>query len=402
MASQDEWLSAADAARLLGVKPATLYAYVSRGHIRSQGAAGSSRGRRYSRADLERHRARSLARKGHAAVASGALSFGEPVLDTRVSDITAEGPTYRGHAAVALAADHTAPERVAELLMTGTLPRGTPKLVLDRARLGRLRRWVPRNTPPLRAMQLALLHTVAPHDDLAWARALLRQIAVSPALGQSERTWRAALAAPSLSDAVLAGLGGRRDARARQVMSSALVLSADHELNASTFAGRIAAGAGADLAQCLSAALAVLSGTRHGGASDQIEALLAELVFPEQAITLVRQQLGAGQAVPGFGHRLYPEGDPRAAPLIAAAETLETQAPAIRALAALREAMSLAAGEKPNIDHALVVARVALGLRPGAAKVIFAVGRSMGYLAHVLEQRESGQLLRPRARYVSG
>jgi len=400
--SQDgEWISADRAARLLGVKPATLYAYVSRGFIRSRSSPPGAGGRRYARADLERHRARSLARKGHAAVASGALSFGEPVLDTRVSNITRDGPAYRGHAAVALAEADTPPERVAELLAHGTLPERTPQVPLDLAFLYRLRRLVPRDAPPLRAMLLAMIHAEPRESDLVWARELVRLLAVSPALARGGQPLRAALSAPTLAGALLAALGRRADPRARRVMQRALVLSADHELNASTFAARIAAGAGADLAHCLVAALGVLTGARHGGASHRVEAFVAGLERPEHAITRVRECLAVGKAVPGFGHPLYPDGDPRAPPLIAAAEAVRRHLPGVaRALAASREAMRLAGGEGPNLDHALVVVRAALGLPAGSASAIFAVGRAMGYVAHVFEQRASGQLLRPRARYV--
>jgi citrate synthase len=399
--SQDgEWISAGAAARLLGVKPATLYAYVSRGLIRSRSSSAGAGGRRYARSDLERHLARSLARKGHAAVASGALSFGEPVLDTRVSNITRDGPVYRGQAAVALAEADTPPERVAELLAHGTLPERTPEILLEAASMSRLRRWIPRDTPPLRAMLLALIHAEPRDNQLDWARELVRLLAVSPALGGGEQILRAAISAPTLAGALLAALGRRTDPRARRVMNRALVLSADHELNASTFAARIAAGAGADLAHCLAAALGVLSGARHGGASDGVEAFVADLERPEHAITRVRECLAAGQAVPGFGHPLYPDGDPRAPPLIAAAEAVGRVPRVARTLAAVREAMRLAGGEGPNIDHALVVVRAALGLPAGSASAIFAVGRAMGYVAHVFEQRASGQLLRPRARYV--
>ena len=120
----------------------------------------------------------------------------------------------------------------------------------------------------------------------------------------------------------------------------------------------------------------------------------------ERALGKVKQCLRDGSHVPGFGHPLYPNGDPRAAPLIAAAEALNGDSPRVRTLAALRDAMDLAGGERATIDHALVVVSAALELPAGSASAIFAVGRSIGYMAHALEQRESGQLLRPRARYV--
>ena len=403
MSQESAWISAEEAAQFLGVKAQTLYAYVSRGSIRSRSPSTGERGRRYSRSDVERHRARSLARKGHAAVASGALAYGEPVLDTSITDIQEDGPAYRGRSAVALARADTSPERVAELLLTGTLPERAPSVSLREAELRRLIRLVPRGTPPVRAMLLALVHA-EPEESRehtpARARELIRLLALSPGLGLGEKLLRARSASASSSGALLLALGARPSAQARRLIGRALVLSADHELNASTFAARIAAGSGADLPRCLSAALAVFTGTRHGGASEQVEAFIRDLELPEQALTRVRESFAKGLAVPGFGQPLYPRGDPRAPLLIEAAAALAPKSPRVRTLKALREAMLLAGGEPPNIDHAFAVVSAALGLPPGSASAIFAVGRSMGYVAHVIEQRESGQLLRPRARYV--
>lgn len=402
------WLTASEACARLAVKPATLYAYVSRGLVRSQPAPTGQRGRRYHRGDIERLRARSLARRGHGAVAGGALLFGEPVLDTRVSSIGASGPLYRGRAAVGLARAGIGAERVAELLFTGELP--------DRA---------PRWRPPNRATVeracaalasgatgpeglLSVVATMEPMgadvtepEELERARTLIRLLAASPALAPAPSSdGRVSLAAPSLAASLLVALGRRPDRAAVRAVDSALVLCADHELNASTFAARVAAGAGADLPRCLAAALAVFSGGRHGGTCDRIEAMVADLALPERALSRARERMAQGQEIPGFGHPLYPEGDPRAPPLIALAEALDPGEPRVRALAVLREALELAGGEKPTLDHGLVALACALGLPPRSAGLIFAIGRSVGYVAHVLEQRATGQLLRPRARYV--
>ena len=118
---RDGLVSAAEAVRLLGVKRATLYAYVSRGLVRSV-PGESGQGRRYARSDLLRLQARRDARSGHGPVAAAALRWGEPVLETAISDITVRGPRYAGHDAVELAARGVSFERTAELLWTSTLP----------------------------------------------------------------------------------------------------------------------------------------------------------------------------------------------------------------------------------------------------------------------------------------
>jgi citrate synthase len=403
--SDRDWISARDAAALLDVKAATLYAYVSRGLVRSQ-AAPNGRGRRYSRADLERLRARSQARKGHAAVAEGALLFGEPVLDTEVSSIGAAGPLYRGRSAIELAEADVSPERVAELLFTGELPRAAPTWIAPpHAGFERVRSAVRKAEPALHGALLLLAaipsaSVAREHDALAEGRSLVRLVTASLALGNGPRAERAALAASDLGTSVLVALGRDAEPRAVRAVRRALVLCADHELNASTFAARVAAGAGADLPRCLLAALSVFGGSRHGGACDRIESFIDGLGFPERALARVRAQIAEGLDVPGFGHPLYPEGDPRAAPLIAAAEALAPEKPRVRALGVLREAMMLAGADGPTLDHALVALSAALELPAGSATRIFAAGRSVGYVAHALEQRASGKLLRPRARYV--
>jgi citrate synthase len=188
-----------------------------------------------------------------------------------------------------------------------------------------------------------------------------------------------------------------RGGRACRALNRALVLVADHELNASTFAARIAAGAGADLYACLSAAVATLSGPLHGGESDRVDALVREVGTPSRARAVILARTQRGDLLPGFGHPLYPDGDPRAPPLLATARVLAPQA--TRTLdAVVREGRRLL-GLEPNLDTGLVAIAHATGLS-GSASAIFALGRCAGWVAHILEQREAGFLLRPRARYV--
>ncbi|MFT5686840.1 MAG: citrate synthase [Myxococcota bacterium] len=170
---------------------------------------------------------------------------------------------------------------------------------------------------------------------------------------------------------------GRPDAAG--IIDHALILCADHELNASTFAARVVASTGADLSACLIAGLAALSGPRHGTASDRVEAMLDAWPTP---LTLPS---------PGCGHRLYPDGDPRVLPLLAPGVTAHT-AEVLRAV--------VDAGEAPNVDFGLVAMRRFAGLPWGAGAVIFAVGRLAGWIAHVGEEQGRGVLIRPRARYV--
>jgi citrate synthase len=402
-----EWLNAAQASELLGVRRETLYAYASRGQVRVRREAGT---RVYARADLESLKVRSEARRGHAAVAASALRFGEPVLDTRVSSIAADGPRYRGRSALELTREQVSAERVAELLWTGELPVHEP--TWPRAAKGDLASVrAPRGASlsPTSSMLLVLASRPSDgeacwerslDDELGPARHLARLLAAAPALCTGAAALEQALCADSLASALLASLGVQGTASAEAAVNRALVLIADHELNASTFVARVAASAGADVARSLLAALSTLSGGRHGGMCDRLDAVLDGFEEPEQALGWVRRELEARRALPGFGHPLYAQGDPRTAPLLADSAELGARKPRVRAVQVAREAMALAGGEPPTVDLGLVALAAALGLPRGGAGTIFALGRTLGYVAHVFEQREQGFLLRPRAHYV--
>jgi citrate synthase len=171
-----------------------------------------------------------------------------------------------------------------------------------------------------------------------------------------------------------------------------LVLLADHELNASTFATRVAASTGASLSAACLAGLSALSGPLHGGMAARVEAFVeeAERRDPGHAVSA---RLARGASMPGFDHPLYPDGDPRAAALLAAFE-------APHLLAALRTTTEDATGLAPNIDFALVSLARTLKLPPDAPFILFATARSAGWTAHAIEQLQTGRLIRPRARYV--
>jgi citrate synthase len=217
---------------------------------------------------------------------------------------------------------------------------------------------------------------------------------VVAALGQSRTHRQAAARATTLARAMAGALGGHGP-RAVELIEQALVLCADHELNTSAFSARVAASSGADLYACLTAAFATLSGPHHGGASDRVEALLDEAQGPDQARMVVAERARRGERIPGFGHPLYPEGDPRAQALLTFARRFPANRRS-RTVAALIAAMP----EPPSLDLGLVAVRAALGLVPGAASALFAVGRAAGYVAHIFEQRRAGVLLRPRAHYA--
>jgi citrate synthase len=407
-------LTARQAAELLGIKLPTLYAYVSRGLLRSLPGTGSGRARRYLVKDVEALRDKN---RGSAAAAN-ALRFGEPVLDSGITEMTPSGPAYRGRLATTLARDGADFESVAELLWTGMLPESAPRWPVPEAapRLAGLARLVPEDAPPASVRPLVLAAWASrdpgrfdPRESsvLPRARAVTRLLAASLALpnhpDRADTAWRAG----TIADAVIVAFGAKPNEPRRRAMNAMLVLMADHELNASTFAARVAASAQADVYAALQAGLATLSGPLHGGASDQVEALLREIAHPDDAERVVHERARRGEPLPGFGHFLYRKtGDPRATSMLEAAwELVEQTRPGKRSnevdrVTSLVTAMEAAQRPKPNVDAAAVAMRAAIGLPSGAVAGVFAVARSVGWVAHILEQYESGNLLRPRARYV--
>jgi citrate synthase len=182
------------------------------------------------------------------------------------------------------------------------------------------------------------------------------------------------------------------DAQGADLVRAALVLCADHELNASGFTARCVASTGASLRAAVVGGLAALTGGRHGGTTARVEALWDELAGADTPVRL-RQRLARGESLPGFGHHLYPEGDVRAALLLG-------WLPRHGAAAALATEVMALTGHAPSVDFALVALRRHLRLPPGSAFGLFALGRCAGWLAQALEQRATRQIIRPRAAYT--
>jgi citrate synthase len=190
----------------------------------------------------------------------------------------------------------------------------------------------------------------------------------------------------------------RLDEAGADLVRRCLVLLADHELNASTFVARCVASTGATPYAVVSAALSALSGRRHGGASARAEALLHEIAQHGDPLAVMAARLARDEHLPGLGHPLYLEGDPRADALLAATiAALPAARPRIEAALAAASRLS---GQRPNVDFALATTTTTLELPQGAALSLFVVGRTVGWIAHAIEQYQSDALIRPRARYT--
>jgi citrate synthase len=381
------WMTAAEALTILKVRPQTLYANVSRGKIRAKADDADPRRSLYHRDDVLRMARRANGRRKIDAVSAQAMQWGDPVLPSSISTTTDGKLLYRGQDAAVLATSATL-EEVAALLWECDSS-------LIRAALP-AKHHAPPTTGPTSILGacLSTLATLAAGDPPSLARptdelradaaiilaTLTETIAGPPPDGAAGLT----------ISARLAHAWGRPNHE--DLIRRALVLMADHELNASTFAARVAVSTGASLAAGVLAGLATLSGPLHGGASAQF-ALLLGLAKETGAREAVAQWLADGRPLPGFGHPLYPEGDPRARALLEMLPEIQPHA----ALAAEAEAQ---AGELPTVDFALPLLAATCGLPDDAPLILFALGRCVGWLAHALEQAQANRPIRPRARYV--
>jgi citrate synthase len=407
MAGKDQkdkaMLTAAEACALLGIKAQTLYAYVSRGLLRAETRPGHT-GKLYARDDLESLLARSRARSGHGPTAAGAMRWGDPILDSAITCIQAGQIHYRGYALQELLRRGLNFEQVAELLWSGDLPQH----ILE---------WPPSSLicPPeddqaSASLSRRLMHRVARvalydpdgsdeqiDQTLKRARSLIQHI--------SDALFPTSAGSPQPLATRMATALGLDQSEAIDAINTSLLVSADHELNASTFAARVAASTGADLYASLLAALASFSGRHHGWASLDVHAFLSEVPAGYSRRKQLQMLMESSPFPPGFGHRLYPEGDPRFGPLWQKAQALAAirRGEAQRWMDEIENVLHLARSmgcPAPNLDFGLVAVALALGLTREGAASLFIMGRLAGWTAHILEQRQQGFLLRPRARYV--
>ncbi|GGY23362.1 citrate synthase family protein [Paludibacterium paludis] len=386
------YLFAAEAAALLGISRQTLYAYVSRGLLRAH-PTDNHRVNRYRRDEVEAlARSRARGRKPRE-TARATLNWGLPVLESGLTLIRDNRLYYRGRDAVRLAGSASV-EQVAALLWqcdeSEAFAAAPPPLppVLDAVR--------PVYAGQSPRLALPALFALAPgnEDTAVWQTDPKRR---TTGCGNLLRILAACLLGTSVQTAPLHRQCARAwnlDEAGAELARMALVLCADHELNASGFTARCIASTGASLHAAVLGGLCALGGGRHGGATDRIEAFWDEMGDMSAPDVSLRRRLERGDALPGFGHPLYPDGDARATALLAAI------LPARPRWKDWLDTAERLTGQRPSIDLALVAARRHLNLPQGSAFGLFALGRSIGWIAHALEQRAEDRLIRPRAAYA--
>lgn len=408
--STKRYLTADEVVTELDISKATLYSYVSRGLIRSEETGDKTRAKRYWAEDVEALKQRKEQRRNPAQAAATALHWGDPVLESAITFIADGQFYYRGHRVIELARRYHFEEVVALLWCGDFADHALFAEPFPAAAMDFLASYQPpgpgsltqpaaqsHSATPAEVFQMALL-AAAPTDLAAYhheAPAVMRTgvrilqvlthvvVPLETAGRIAERlqcTWR-----PEEPDVT-------------SLLDSVLILCADHELNISSFTARCVASAGATPYAAVVAALAALQGYKHGGVGERVAAFLdAAAADPQRA---VRDTLRRGESVPGFGHHLYPAGDPRGKLLLDLAHAARPAAPILAVADAVVEITASATQLAPNLDFGLVTLARALALPAHAPFTLFALGRTAGWIGHMLEQYALNQLIRPRSRYV--
>jgi citrate synthase len=342
------------------------------------------------------------------------MRWGEPIIPTSITEITPEGPRYRGRSAVALARGGASFEAVAEGLWSGLwldAPLRWEVLELPDPVLAQAAQWATFDSRDhlmeifaVLVLQLGMARgSVAERlrkaEPSVAARQVIQSLVACTGLLGPERRFLPMHSADTVAAALLRNLGANAAPGVAAAVEAVLVLLADHELTGSTFAARLAASSGALLHGCIAAALATHSGIEIGRLHDRVEAFLAQPGGTEAAVERAKGLQAQGLTPPGFNHPLYPRGDPRAEVLLQLAAALPRRPERLKRLleflAIAEQRMQL----HPRVETGVAAVCMGARLPPKSASALFTIARCAGWVAHVLEQRTAGFLLRPRAKY---
>ncbi len=374
--NEADWIDSKSACEVLGVKPQTLYAYVSRHKIRTRSDPRDSRHSLYARQDIETLLHSMRRPRARADVAEAAIRWGDPVLTTAISEVR-EGTIWLRGTSIESCSSKMTLEQAAALLC------GVPEVMSPIVRTN-----VSGTSSFTRALKGLSAESEGANpmqgqdwDDIAQPAGRMLALVTDACLGGGQ------------DGPIHARVGSvwRATPKAQDVIRRALVLLSDHELNASTFAVRVCASTGTSLPAALLAGMATLSGPRHGGVAGMARTAL-NAALERRLDAFLAENADLTPFSFGFGHRLYPDGDPRAIELL---RHIPTNAAARQAV----DALSARTSQPPNIDAALAAASAHFGWPSEAATSLFAIGRTTGWVAHAIEQAQSGQMIRPRAKY---
>lgn len=380
----------------------TLYAYVSKGLIRSEATPDpKSRAKQYYREDIERLKAKKELRREPAKAAGRALHWGMPLLESSITLIADNKLYYRGQEVIELATTKSI-EQVAALIWECDQPieKLFPSTPLSLPPAWRKMRSHLSSLPLIQ--QFSILLPLAEAEDISAYD--LSPWTVAKTGGRIMRMMTAVTVGENRISGTIASnlIKGWNQASKdiEELVNAALVICADHELNASSFTARCVASAGSTPYAAVIAGLTALQGTKHGGHTEKVIALLDEIGKPSEIQRVISARLRRGEAISGFGHPLYPEGDPRGRALLDMVYAQFPRTKITTLVRSLETEVRESIDREPTIDLGLVALAGNLGLPHGGAITIFALGRTVGWIGHAIEQYGLQKMIRPRARYV--
>jgi citrate synthase len=410
---EGDFMDAEEAVAQLEIKPATLYAYVSRGLVRRVRDARTRRSV-YARADIDRLGARRHGALSRAGAAATSMRWGEPIINTGITRIAPEGPIYRNKPAHELARSGASFEAVVHLLLTGLWQPDlepwpaieTPKNVRNALKHGPLA-----GSADVRKMLatgvLALGMSGRGAEELVGAdtthavRLILQTLSGSLGLLAPGYRFVERRAGETLAHHALRAAGVARADDKAAVLDRVLIMLADHELAAASFVARVAASTESDLYGCVVAAICAHAGLATAAATDQVDSRLFDALTPKNADMLLELVRERGASRFGFDHPLYPAGDPRAEHILEVVASIGAPDAKVRRFLTFIERVRTEIGMRPGIAVGLTALVHALGMPPCSASVIWILSRTAGWMAHALEQRTQAYMLRPRAKYMT-
>jgi len=405
-------LTRSEALELLKVKPSTLYAYVSRGLIKT---AQHPDGRKslYYRTDIERVRSRKRGRPPQVAAAESTMHWGAPVVASAITQITPAGPLYRSRAAVEMARAGIAFESVVQLLITGMWQDNFapwPAVAIPddvRQLLNHCHKTSASDIGSLLGMAMFALgmqgrgaQEIADGASVPAARLIMQTMAGCVGFLGSSYRYLERRPYESLASFLLRVSGVDPTPESIHALNGALIVLADNELAPATFAARIAASTNADLYNCVAAAIGAHLGFSTGTSTQKVESALLQSTSAKdlaQRLGLVKEY---GASLFGFNHPMYPGGDPRADLILELTRALPALKTGTRNTLAFLDDVRSQLECYPGVAVALVTLARALGMPDGSSTALWVLSRTSGWVAHVQEQRTLGFLLRPRAKFV--
>jgi citrate synthase len=386
----ERYISGFEVKNLLGISITTVYSYVSRGLIKSIKDPLNKKKSLYSYSDVEKLLLKKN-KEGAEKISQQTMSWGSPVLESSITLIEDNILYYRGVSIFELVKKYNF-EQIATLLWTGDSKNSIEIFSKDIFSTNSLKLTFFRQDVQnfLSELDKLDIHTKNYQEIPLLGAKIIQSIVSGVTSDNSKKT----------IDLKLAKFFCPNDKFAPDLIKTALILIADHELNASSFTARVVASTGANLYQVIIAGFAALSGFKHGANVFKVEAMINDLKKELNFERNLQIRLERGDSIYGFGHNLYPDGDIRAKILLQKIEMAYSSNKELEFIIAIKKLCSEATRQKPNIDFALVTLATVFKLSTEFAFFLFALGRIAGWIGHAIEEYQSNRLLRPRAKYI--